>query len=334
MNKKCQGCGAILQSTNPNIVGYIPKEKDQAEYCERCYKIIHYNEKKYTSLPNINKYILEEVNKKADYVYFMIDILNINEETISTYRKIKIPKSLIISKLDIIPKDIKKEKIKLWLQEVYNIKEKIIFQSTKKNINTNSLINNLEENNIKNCYILGYTNSGKSTLINKLCNTYKSLNKQITTSSIPNTTIDFIKIKLNDEYTIIDSPGFTLEKAIYQEDDYDLITRLSPKKFLKPITYQTKENTIINIENLIQLTPQNENSLTLYISNEINTERIYKVKKALNFDSFNLNIDENSDIVIKSVGFINVKKACQIKIQINDKSLIEVRPSLFQKRGE
>ena len=40
-------------------------------------------------LENINEYILETINKKAKYVYFLIDFLNINSETINTFKKIK-----------------------------------------------------------------------------------------------------------------------------------------------------------------------------------------------------------------------------------------------------
>ena len=74
-------------------------------------------------------------------------------------------------------------------------------------------------------------------------------NNKITTSLIPNTTLDFIKIKLNVNLTIIDSPGFTLNQTLYNDNDFELIERINPKSFLKPITHQTKEITSIIIEN-------------------------------------------------------------------------------------
>ena len=46
MNNKCIGCGAVLQSADNKAFGYIPKNKfGNANYCERCFKITHYNEK-------------------------------------------------------------------------------------------------------------------------------------------------------------------------------------------------------------------------------------------------------------------------------------------------
>lgn len=331
MNKKCTGCGSILQTTNPKEKGYIKEDKlDNSLYCERCFKIIHYNEKIVTELVNINEYIVKEVNKKAKYVYFLIDFLNINEETISTFKRINVPKTLIISKLDIIPKSIKDSKIINFLKEVYNVNEEVIFQSTKKNINTKKITTYLESNKINEAYILGYTNAGKSTLLNKLSEINDIKDKQITTSLIPNTTVDFIKIKLTDNLSIIDSPGFTLNKTLYKTTEFDLIKRITPKSFLKPTTYQLKDIASIIIEDKIKLKASIPNNFTFYISNDINIERVFEKNKDLeNYQPLVLEIPENSDLVIKSLGFINIKKACTLTIYSDNKELFEVRNSIF-----
>ena len=56
--------------------------------------------------------------------------------------------------------------------------------------------------NIKKAYILGCTNAGKSTLINTML-----ASKTITTSRIPNTTLDFINLYIEDKI-LTDTPGF------------------------------------------------------------------------------------------------------------------------------
>lgn len=331
MNKKCTGCGSILQTTNPKEKGYIKEEKlDNSLYCERCFKIIHYNEKIVTELDNVNEYIIKEVNKKAKYVYFLIDFLNINQETISTFKRINVPKTLIISKLDIIPKSIKDSKIINFIREVYEVNEEIIFQSTKKNINTKKITTYLESNKINEAYILGYTNAGKSTLLNKLSEINDIKDKQITTSLIPNTTVDFIKIKLTDNLSIIDSPGFTLNKTLYKTTEFDLIKRITPKSFLKPTTYQLKDIASIIIEDKIKIKASIPNNFTFYISNDINIERVFEKNKDLeNYKPLILEIPENSDLVIKSLGFINIKKACTLTVYSDNKELFEVRKSIF-----
>ena len=245
----------------------------------------------------------------------------------NTFKSITTPKTLIISKLDIIPRSIKENKITSWLKEQYNIKEEILFQSSKKNINTKSLITKLENKNINEVYVLGYTNAGKSTLINNL--TKATNENKITTSSIPNTTIDFIKIKL-DNITIIDSPGFTNQNTLYKEEEFELIKRVMPRTFLKPSTYQVKPISSIIIEDKIRLQSSINNSLTLYISNSINIERVFENNiNLMDKETIVLDIPENSDLVIKSLGFINIKKACKLTIYADNKELFEVRKSMF-----
>ena len=327
---KCIGCGVILQNKDKNKVGYTPKEKiTNNMYCERCFKINNYNTKFITKLDNINSYIISNINKKAKYVLFLIDYLNISTETINTYHQIKVKKSLVISKLDIIPKSINKEKLINFLKTNYNIQDEIFFQSTKKNLNTLSLINYLETNNIKEVYILGYANSGKSNLINKINGIYNDKVNKVTTSSIPNTTIDFIKIKVNDNLTIIDSPGFVYENTIYQSNEYDLIERINPKKFLKPRTFQTKKNTSFLIEDRIRIDANSLNSFTFYISNELDIKRFFNNNSLLEENTISLDILNNSDLVIKGLGFINIKKPCTIKVYAKDINLFEVRKSHF-----
>lgn len=332
MNKKCIGCGSILQSSDKNKIGYIPDYKEnEAKYCERCFKITHYNEKLILPLENINNYIIEEVNKNSEYIFFMIDLLNINSETINTFKLLKSPKTLIISKLDIIPKSIKEDLISNWIKETYNLNEDIKFLSTKKNINTRLILKTLEENNIKTAHILGYTNAGKSTLINKICEQNSIIGKTITTSVLPNTTVDFINIPINENITIIDSPGFTQENTLYNNDEFLLMKNILPKNTIKPITEQTKENTSLIIEDKIRINANSKNSFTFYMSNSIKIDKVFE--KNTNLTDINkkeYKLKDNTDIVIKGLGFINVKKACTVTIYSSNDNLIEIRNSMFK----
>jgi len=332
MNKKCIGCGSILQSTDKNKIGYVPDFKEnEAKYCERCFKITHYNEKLILPLENINNYIIEEVNNNSEYIFFMIDLLNINSETINTFKMLKSPKTLIISKLDIIPKSIKEDLIANWIKETYDLKEDIKFLSTKKNINTRLILKTLEENKINTAHILGYTNAGKSTLINKICEQNSIEGKTITTSILPNTTVDFINIPINENITIIDSPGFTQENTLYDNNEFLLMKNILPKNTIKPITEQTKENTSLIIEEKIRINANSKNSLTFYMSNSIKIDKVFEKNKNLtDINSKEYKLEGNTDIVIKGLGFINVKKACTATIYTTNDNLIEIRKSMFK----
>ena len=216
------------------------------------------------------------------------------------------------------------------MKSTYGITEDIFYISSNKDINLDRILNDIERNQYRESYILGYTNSGKSTLINNLCNKINPINNKITTSLIPNTTLDFINIKLTKDVTIIDSPGFTLSNTLYKDNELDLIKRINPKKFIKPVTYQTKDITSLLMENRIRICFNSTNSVTTYFSNDLIVDKIFPNKTDLLDQKETIyNLEDNSDIVIKGIGFINVKKACQIKIYGEYDKLIEIRKSMF-----
>ena len=327
MIKKCSGCGYPLQSENKEKLGYQPKLENKT-LCERCFKIIHYNDAKIVTLDIDQNAILKIVNKSKAHALFLIDFLNINSTTIETFQNIKIGKTLLISKCDVIPFSMNLNKIKSWLKEYYHINDEIIFISCKKNKNINYLINYLTKHNYNNVYLLGFTNAGKSSLLNTILKT-KELNFEITTSIVPNTTLDFMNIKIDDNLTIIDSPGFTLKDAIFESDDINIIKRINPKKFLKPVTYQMKDKQAIKVlDNLIIENLSQKNSFTFYMSNNLELKKVFKIGDQ-DLQEKVIEVDNNCDLVIKGLGFINIKQKGQVKVYINNKDLIEVRKSLF-----
>ncbi len=332
MIKKCQGCGYTLQSDDSSKLGYVPKTKNKnPKLCERCFKIIHYNDAKIVTLPIEENKILNIVNKSDNHSLFLIDFLNINEESIKMYKKINTKKTLIISKSDIIPFSMNQNKIIDWLQNVYKIKDNIIFLSAKKNKNINLLINYLKNEHINKAYLLGFTNAGKSSLINSIINGYELTNNSITTSMVPNTTLDFMNIKINDNLTLIDSPGFTMKNDIFKITDLEFIKKVNPKTFLKPVIYQLKSHEAVLIEDkiIIENNSDTKNSFIFYMSNSLNLKKIFNCNKYNFKESKLFNLNNNSDIVVNGLGFVNVKKQGEIIIKIDNLNVIEIRDSLF-----
>ena len=313
MIKNCPGCGANLQYTDEKKVGYSPKK--DAKLCERCFKLKNYNQKKVIDLKYDNSNIIEFLNSSADNILFVTDFLNLSKHVVDIYKKISVTnKTFIINKVDYIPNSINKEKYINWIKQTYSINDNIVLVSADKNYNIR-VINNLLIENKKN-YICGFTNSGKSTIINKLCE-LNNKNTSILTSLMPNTTLDVIKIKLDEKKYINDTPGFI--------NNFDFDENLYPKKFLKPVTMQLKENDTILINNKICISSDKENSITFYMSNDINIKKIYN--NEIKLDN-NVIVNDNSELVINGYGFINIKKSCNLRINL-DSNEIELRTSMF-----
>lgn len=307
MTKKCMGCGVLLQNQNNGLVGYTPNlDKD---YCMRCFRLKNYGELKRMDTVHEEE-ILAKVNKKKGIVFFLIDYYNIGRDTLAIFKKIKLPKVLVVSKSDLLRKEMKYEKIKKWLYEVYKIEEDILFISNSSKTISNNIFKYMDNHFIKTAYIMGITNAGKSTFINSLLKE-NHIQKEILTSDKENTTLDFIPIKIND-YMIYDTPGFTFKH-------FD--TAKSFKNVIKPITFQLKENTTIVIDNKWKYYFLNSTSVSIY-ANTLDIKREYK---EMNEKTKEFALFKNSDIVIPGIGFMNVKEECTILSNVSE---IEIRKSI------
>lgn len=316
MNKVCFGCGSILQFDNPNNPGYIPENKyNDSSFCKRCFRLTHYGEINNNELEKSTKSILDKINKDNIFKIYIVDFLNINDETINIFKKIKGNKMILISKLDLMSKSLNKDKIVKRLKEIYSITSDIKFISALNNYGINSLLNYLKSLHINKCYLLGPTNSGKSTLINKLMELNNSKLNKLTTSNKRNTTLEFIRIKLNDNLTIIDSPGFII-------NEYGINSKF--KNSIKQYTFNMKSNEILNIDKFF-IKFSEQTSITIYINEQLKIKKYYKEID----NQFELNIDDNTDICINGLGILNIKKSNKLIISGLDSSLLSVRKSIF-----
>ncbi len=301
---KCKGCGVELQIVDKEKLGYA-SNKDN-DLCERCFRIRNYNEYKFVSKDN-NDYvdILKSINSK-DLVILVVDLFNISKHImdISNYISNKI--LLVLTKRDILPKSCyDKNFIDYFKNYNLNIIDTVVISSNK-NYNLDTLydkINHYKTSN--NVYVIGFTNSGKSTLINKIIYNYSNLDIKITTSNLPSTTIDSIEVKINDDLTLIDTPGLIDSDDISNFIDGKTLKNIIPNKEIKPKTFQIKDKQIVIIEDLVRLDLVPRNSVTIYMANNLNIKRVFKETNELKtLKKYKIDVDMNSDIVIQGLGFI------------------------------
>ena len=189
----------------------------------------------------------------------------------------------------------------------------------------------MNEDNVRRLYILGFTNSGKSTFINSILS---SLSKKptITTSSIPNTTASYITIKLNNKLAIVDTPGFIDQNAIYNFVDYKKIVKYYPKKEIKVKTFQVRSGYAIVVNDFLRIENIGKklNSFSFYMNDKLRYEKIKsKNDKLTILQSVNYDITEPTDIIINGIGFVRITKVGSIKINVLDTRLITKRKSMI-----
>ena len=369
---KCIGCGIKLQTHDETLAGYVPllvsADLGDNVYCKRCYQIIH-NGKKYDPEISDSDYYkkISVIKEQKAIIVLMIDIMDIYGGFIPNLHEYIGDNKVIIvvNKVDIMPKDVHLKKIE---ERIRGIAAKesldvlsVIMISAKKKQNIESVLNKIFKikdnalkksksyrerrlNKIRDCYILGCASVGKSTFINAIKEKYLDDKKLITTSDQFQTTMDFIKVYIDEDNYIIDTPGLINYRSFGAYLDYESMKVLTPKNYLKPRTYQLNPDQTIFMGGLarIDFIKGDKINVSFYTSNDLYIHRT----KTINADNISdtqklkllvpphnekelerlsetkevmLNIESGAyDLLISGLGFVHVVGSnIALKVQVH-----------------
>lgn len=294
-NLQCIGCGAVLQSEDESRSGFIPaktleKAQEEAVYCKRCFRLRHYNEVQDVELTDddfLN--MLHELNETNALIVNMVDIFDFNGSLISGIQRFAGNNPVIIvgNKVDLLPKSLKKSKMRQWLFEQSHLNgikpEEVFLISALKHDDVKALMEDLEKlRKGRDIYIVGTTNVGKSTLVNQIISIATDEENVVTTSYFPGTTLGKIEIPLDDRRVLVDTPGVIQSAQLSYYLKPEELKIVTPRKEIKPKTYQLNPGQTLFFGGLARFDYENgsgKQSFVTYLSNDLYTHRT-KTEKA------------------------------------------------------
>lgn len=198
---RCAGCGVPVQSEDENRPGYVPKSALQREdlICKRCFRIKHYNEVAPTTLDDDDFLrILHGIGDTNALVVMLVDIFDFNGSWLKGVQRFvgNNPVLLVGNKMDLLPRDINWSRVKHWLRtESRQLGLKpadVVLCSAGLGKGIADLLEAVNAHRDgQDVYIVGATNVGKSTLINRLLRDHGESDLELTTSRYPGTTLGF-----------------------------------------------------------------------------------------------------------------------------------------------
>ncbi len=363
MQRRCIGCGEILQNSDPNLPGYTPVIKDEITYCKRCFRMMHYNE-----LPKVlakNEDYLKVVNhvlEKNGLMVLVIDIfsfsISFNKEILAKLRNNDV--ILVVNKFDLLPKSINVNDI---LNFVSKECEKLFFRviaihivSATKGYYLDELMNTIDlVRKGREVYILGVANVGKSSFINAMLKRFTSRTSDvIATSMIPGTTLKEIVIPFfDDNKAFIDTPGLINDKSILEYIDSNDYDKVLPKKEIRPITYQLFGSytyfvgglaylTFINAKNVSIVFYLNDKLLVTRVKNEKLEEAIKSrvgnsilpVSNVKGFDSKKIKLKGRNTLFFSGFGFALIIGDVEVDINYAKNTEVVLYGDILKKQNK
>ncbi|MBC8079839.1 MAG: ribosome biogenesis GTPase YqeH [Gorillibacterium sp.] len=248
----CEGCGVQLQRSDSGKIGYVPESALTRcpIVCQRCFRIKHYNEVSSATL-NQDDFLkmLGGIEATNSLVVHIVDLFDFEGSLIAGLQRFvgNNPILLAVNKIDLLPKVTNYNRIFNWVQQ--RTKEMglktvdIVLCSAKKNMGFDVLLHKIDQyRQGRDIYVVGATNVGKSTLINRLIHDYSDLESELTTSPYPGTTLDLVKIPLEDGRDIVDTPGIVYKHRMTELVDKKELATIMPAATLKPMVFQLNDN--------------------------------------------------------------------------------------------
>ena len=317
-----------------------------------------------------SKEVLKSV-KKSDIILPIFDIIDFegsfSEEILDYLRDYR--SIVLVNKTDLLPGFVHPAEIADWIKDRFAeediVPENIAFISAKNKYGINGVIRKIKsvfpEGKVK-AVVLGVSNVGKSSVINLLLGKNK-----ITTSKYSGTTLKSINNKIPDtNITITDTPGLIpKEKRLSDMISVETGLKLVPAGEISRKTFKlgdgqifmfdafcrfkVKENEIedkIEGENIYKpmFSAYSSKNVKFHVAKEERVEDLlqgdfFEILKGEEkkkyfenkFVTFETTVEENEDLVISGLGWINVKRGpLTIELTVPEGVKVIVRPSIFK----
>lgn len=282
--RACPGCGALLQSERADAAGYVPERmlSQAGAVCMRCYRIRHYNEPA-AVIGDQDDFlkILDGIGNTDSLVLHIVDLFDFEGSLIGALPRFVGDNPIIVAvnKIDLLP-GINPHKIIHWTRrqlKAHGLKVvDVVPISAKSNAGFDRLAEAIEQHRSdRDVYVVGATNTGKSTLINRMIRNYSDLEMELTTSRYPGTTLDTVRIPLADGSDLIDTPGIVYEDRLSEQVDSKSLRKLLPEQAIRPRIYQLNPKQTIFFGALARFdfVRGERQSFTCYVANPLKLHR-------------------------------------------------------------
>lgn len=356
-DRHCQGCGAKIQTTEPDSFGFIPERvlQEGAVLCQRCFRINHYGRDDMGPVTASDS--LASIQAGMEWstgVCLVVDLLDFEAGLPPQLLGLMRGKDLVlaVNKVDLIPKTTPLKEVEGWVKsrlDYYGLPGvKAVLVSAANGYGFPDLADQLLTLG-NNVLFVGITNVGKSSVLQRLLQMRigGGHRKKIdpTISPYPGTTVNVSRWSCPGGLVLADSPGFVPKGRISDMVSPDLALDIIPHKSLSSHLYPVQEGDMVYIKGLCAIECIASSSQGLLIG-FTGSGAQWKKSSSRQLDKWPqkgtqdasigqweehvVSLQPRQDLVVSGLGWVSARKApYRLKLHIPEGAEFTVRPNLI-----
>ena len=242
---RCHSCGAILQSDNKKLPGFISKNvvengTPKIPYCNACYeKMITLNSSVLDQeVDKATLKILKDAVATDALIIWVVDLFSfngtLNPDVVKKVKKLNVV--VFGTKKDLFPKIASEESLERYIDERFSeiginpVYIQLI--GNEANLDVSKIMNKIHElRKSHDVYMIGNSNSGKTTFINKFLKNYENKTKwPIKTEPYPGTDTPVLEIPLSNSSFFYELPDLSNGTSVFSRVEKEVQKIITPHK--------------------------------------------------------------------------------------------------------
>ncbi|MCK9524880.1 MAG: 50S ribosome-binding GTPase [Limnochordia bacterium] len=356
-DRYCQGCGATLQTTEPNRFGFVPDHllEQDALLCQRCFRINHYGQDEIGPVQASDAF--KSISAGVDWsdgMCLVVDLLDFEAGLPPALLGLMRGKNVVlaVNKVDLIPKTTPPNEVRSWVKSrlgYYGLpRVKVVLISAVNGYGFPALADHLLTLGKKILFV-GITNVGKSSVLQRLLQMRigggQRKKTEPTISPYPGTTVNVSRWSCPGGLVLADSPGFVPQGRISDLVSPELAQEIIPHRSLSSHLYPVKSGDAVVIKGLcaVECISEVDHGLLLgFTGSGVNWQKTSS--KQLNkwlqkgvegapikdWEEHLVQLEPSEDLCISGLGWVSARKSPQrLRLHIPVGAEFTIRPNLI-----
>lgn len=287
--RRCYGCGAVLQSDDPEQIGYIDEETfvrteiSAPLFCEKCWKGTRYN-----TIPGQAKAsedflsMLKDAQASDAMIVYVVNLFSFEASFVSAIADLLRGLNIIVlaNKRDLLPSKADDRKLKEYVAQRFrrasisvNVGQ-VELVSLRSALDVSPIVEKINKaRKGHDVYVIGAAGAGKTIFVNAFLRGYANpSNRAVSIAKYPKTSLSVMTIPLDSSSSLFDTPGIAMENSLLCKVDPLTCHKMIPQEEVKGRPCSLGEGeTLVFGDNLvrIELLKGERTPLKVYCSSEI-----------------------------------------------------------------